>query len=252
VRILIADDHELFRDGVRLVLSELDPALEIVEASTFDEAIRRVDQSPGFDLVLLDLVMPGMTWNEGLTALKQRLGETPLVVLTAAEDRRLVADAVRLGASGFIPKTSSAKVMIGALRLVLSGGVYLPPALLEDGEVASLKAALPLGMDSAEAMADPSGTAMRSSGASGAGLTPRQREVLALLGQGKSNKEIARILDLSEGTVKLHVTAILKALKVHNRTGAVVAAARLGFPTGMSASAGANATPAPAGGDPHS
>jgi len=231
VRILIADDHGLFREGLRLVLSELDPALEILEASTFDEAIVRAVEPPGVDLVLLDLVMPGMTWNEGLTALKQRVGETPLVVLTAAEDRRLVADAVRLGASGFIPKTSSAKVMIGALRLVLSGGVYLPPALLEDGEVASLKAALPLGMDTAEAMADPAATAMKAVTATG--LTPRQREVLGQLSQGKSNKEIARVLDLSEGTVKLHVTAILKALKVHNRTGAVVAAARLGFPTGQ-------------------
>ncbi|KAA5604866.1 response regulator transcription factor [Roseospira marina] len=240
MRILIADDHGLFRDGLRLVLTELDPALEILEASTFDEAITRASEPPGVDLVLLDLVMPGMTWNEGLTALKQRVGETPLVVLTAAEDRRLVADAVRLGASGFIPKTSSSKVMIGALRLVLSGGVYLPPALLEDGEVASLKAALPLGMNSAEAMADPAATAMNSPAA--ASLTPRQREVLGLLGQGKSNKEIARVLDLSEGTVKLHVTAILKALKVHNRTGAVVAAARLGFPTGGG--------PARAGGEP--
>nr|WP_153341050.1 response regulator transcription factor [Roseospira navarrensis] len=228
---MIADDHELFRDGLRLVLSELDPALEIIEASTFDEAIARAtDDASRVDLVLLDLVMPGMSWNEGLTALKQRIGETPLVVLTAAEDRRLVADAVRLGAAGFIPKTSSSKVMIGALRLVLSGGVYLPPALLEDGEVASLKAALPLGSNTVEAMADPGAAAMNSQ--TTASLTPRQREVLGLLGQGKSNKEIARALDLSEGTVKLHVTAILKALKVHNRTGAVVAAARLGFPTG--------------------
>lgn len=241
VRILIADDHELFRDGLRLVLSELDPALEILEASSFDQAIARAEEPPGVDLALLDLVMPGMTWHEGLTALKRRLGETPLVVLTAAEDRRLVADAVRLGASGFIPKTSSGKVMIGALRLVLSGGVYLPPALLEDKEVASLKQALPLGSDNPEALDDPERAGVRAP--TSTLLTPRQREVLALLGQGKSNKEIARVLDLSEGTVKLHVTAILKALKVSNRTGAVVAAARLGFAT--------QAEPASNGGQNH-
>nr|WP_221236938.1 response regulator transcription factor [Roseospira goensis] len=232
---MIADDHELFRDGLRLVLTELDPGLEIIEASTFDEALARAAEPPGVDLVLLDLVMPGMSWHEGLTALKRRIGETPLVVLTAAEDRRLVTDAVRLGASGFIPKTSSGKVMIGALRLVLSGGVYLPPALLEDREVSHLREALPLGSDSAAAMADPDRAPVQTP-ASGL-LTPRQREVLALLGQGKSNKEIARALDLSEGTVKLHVTAILKALKVHNRTGAVVAAARLGFATSPEAAA---------------
>ncbi len=228
VRILIADDHELFRDGLRLVLDDLDPDLEIVEASTFDEALARASESPPPDLVLMDLVMPGMAWNEGLSALKRAVGAAPLVVLTAAEDRRLVLDAVRLGAAGFIPKTSSGKVMIGALRLVLSGGVYLPPALLEDREVAALQQALPLqAMDGhaghvvgpARPMAD-------------VPLTPRQREVLALLGQGQSNKEIARALGLSEGTVKLHVTAILKALKVNNRTGAVVAAARLGLAAG--------------------
>lgn len=232
MRILIADDHELFRDGLRLVLDDLDPDLEIVEASTFDEALARASESPSPDLVLMDLVMPGMAWNEGLSALKRAVGAAPLVVLTAAEDRRLVLDAVRLGAAGFIPKTSSGKVMIGALRLVLSGGVYLPPALLEDREVAALQQALPLqamdghghghaghGVGSARPMAD-------------VPLTPRQREVLALLGQGQSNKEIARALGLSEGTVKLHVTAILKALKVNNRTGAVVAAARLGLAAG--------------------
>jgi len=226
VKILIADDHELFRDGLRLVLDDLDPDLEIVEASTFDEALGRAAETPPPDLVLMDLVMPGMAWNEGLSALKQAVGAAPLVVLTAAEDRRLVLDAVRLGAAGFIPKTSSGKVMIGALRLVLSGGVYLPPALLEDREVAALQQALPL-----QAMAEVPGHGM-SRAAADVPLTPRQREVLALLGQGQSNKEIARALGLSEGTVKLHVTAILKALKVNNRTGAVVAAARLGLAAG--------------------
>ena len=109
MRLLIADDHELFRDGLRLVLSELDPELEVLEASTFDEALARVEDPGGVDLILLDLVMPGMTWHEGLGALKQRVGTVPLVVLTAAEDRRLVTDAMRLGASGFIPKSSSAR-----------------------------------------------------------------------------------------------------------------------------------------------
>lgn len=250
MRLLIADDHELFRDGLRLVLSELDPDLEVLEASTFDEALARVEDPPGVDLVLLDLVMPGMTWNEGLAALKQRLGTVPVVVLTAAEDRRLVTDAVRLGASGFIPKTSSGKIMIGALRLVLSGGVYLPPALLEDGEVATLRQALPIGTDDdalAAANASAGANAARSTAGSTA-LTPRQSEVLALMGLGNSNKEIARALDLSEGTVKLHVTAILKALKVHNRTGAVVAAARLGLANPVSGTSGPGRDEASGGG----
>lgn len=120
-------------------------------------------------------------------------------------------EAVRLGAAGFIPKTSSSKVMLSALRLVMSGGVYLPPALIDENSVSTRDApGADMSLDATP-------------------LTPRQREVLALLGQGKSNKEIARTLNLSEGTVKLHVTAILKALNVSNRTGAVVAASRLGL-----------------------
>lgn len=213
MKILIADDHELFRDGLRLVLSELGPELTVIEASSYDQTLEIANREDGLELVLLDLVMPGMPWNEGLGAVKRRLPKVPVVILSASEDRRLVLEAVRLGAAGFIPKTSSSKVMLSALRLVMSGGVYLPPALIDESSVVGGRGGAPhadLSLDSTP-------------------LTPRQREVLALLGQGKSNKEIARILNLSEGTVKLHVTAILKALNVSNRTGAVVAASRLGL-----------------------
>lgn len=213
LKILIADDHELFRDGLRLVLGELGPDLQVIEASSYDQTLEIANREDGLDLVLLDLVMPGMPWNEGLGAVKRRLPKVPVVILSASEERRLVLEAVRLGAAGFIPKTSSSKVMLSALRLVMSGGVYLPPALIDESAV--------VGRNAEPVHADLSLDA--------APLTPRQREVLALLGQGKSNKEIARILNLSEGTVKLHVTAILKALNVSNRTGAVVAASRLGL-----------------------
>lgn len=214
MKILIADDHELFRDGLRLVLGDLGPDLQVIEASSYDQTLEIANREDGLDLVLLDLVMPGMPWNEGLGAVKRRLPAVPVVILSASEDRRLVLEAVRLGAAGFIPKTSSSKVMLSALRLVMSGGVYLPPALIDESSVVGGGRGdgphADLSLDSTP-------------------LTPRQREVLALLGQGKSNKEIARILNLSEGTVKLHVTAILKALNVSNRTGAVVAASRLGL-----------------------
>jgi DNA-binding NarL/FixJ family response regulator len=214
MKILIADDHELFRDGLRHVLDQLGGSLTIVEASDFSQAVAAVEREPDIDIVLLDLAMPGMTWNEGLQRLKELLPETvPLIVLSASDDRRHVLQAVNMGAAGFIPKTSSSRVMLSALKLVLSGGVYLPPALLEQS--ASQGDGLsPLANENAVSF-----------------LTPRQREVLALLGQGKSNKEIARVLQLAEGTVKLHVTAILKALNVNNRTRAVVAASQLGLTT---------------------
>ncbi len=228
MRILIADDHELFRDGLRLVLSNLGPDVTVVEAGTYDETLTLLrsggqDGTDAIGVVLLDLVMPGMRWAEGLAALKTTAPEVPVVILSASQDRRLVLETVRLGASGFIPKTSSSKVMLSALQLVLSGGIYLPPSLIATDD--------PGGNDDpatllAAAHAVPPNDAPPADAPL---LTPRQREVLALLGQGKSNKEIARLLDLSEGTVKLHVTAILKSLNVSNRTGAVVAASRLGL-----------------------
>lgn len=264
VRILIADDHELFREGVRLVLKDLDPGLTVIQANSYDQALRLVqgeppgpaasataESPPGsvavplsagsgrlFDLILVDLVMPGLAWTEGLRALKAAAPETPLVVLSANADKRLIVDAVKRGASGFIPKTSSSRVMISALKLVLSGGVYLPSDLLQDSgdEDGPGRLSAPGITGAGRGTTGDDGMAAsraleRATLAAAAitPLTPRQREVLALLGKGKSNKEIARHLDLSEGTVKLHVTAILKALGVSNRTGAVIAAQRLGL-----------------------
>lgn len=212
MKILIADDHELFRDGLRHVLDQFEGPPTIIEASDFPQAIAAVQAEKDIDIVLLDLTMPGMAWAEGLAKLKELLpSEVPVIVLSASDDRRHVLQAVNMGAAGFIPKTSSSRVMLSALKLVLSGGVYLPPALLDQSG--------PGGDDGAPVAGE---TAI-------AALTPRQREVLALLGQGKSNKEIARVLELAEGTVKLHVTAILKALNVNNRTRAVVAASHLGL-----------------------
>jgi DNA-binding NarL/FixJ family response regulator len=226
VRILIADDHELFRDGLRLVLSDLGPEVTVAEAGTYDETLRLVATAEGeapLDVLLLDLVMPGMPWAEGLSAVRATAPDLPVVILSASNDRRLVLESVRLGAAGFIPKTSSSKVMLSALRLVLSGGIYLPPSLIAEAGMAGP------GESAGTGHAAPFDPASEARPANAPPLTPRQREVLALLGQGKSNKEIARQLDLSEGTVKLHVTAILKSLNVSNRTGAVVAASRLGL-----------------------
>jgi DNA-binding NarL/FixJ family response regulator len=215
MKILIADDHELFRDGLRHVLDQLGGPLTIVEASDFNQALAAVERERDIDIVLLDLSMPGMSWNDGLQRLRETLPESvPLIVLSASDDRRHVLQAVNMGAAGFIPKTSSSRVMLSALKLVLSGGVYLPPALLEQGAQGLDGLGSPPGGENAVSF-----------------LTPRQREVLTLLGQGKSNKEIARVLQLAEGTVKLHVTAILKALNVNNRTRAVVAASQLGLTT---------------------
>ena len=204
LKILIADDHELFLDGLRLVLSDLDSEIAVDTASNHHELQQKADGKTAYDLILTDLAMPGMPWHESLRRLKENNPDTPIVVLSAVTEPENVLQAVDIGASGFIPKTSSNKIILSALHLILAGGLYLPSELL------SLQN-------------KPEDTAAKGP------LTPRQLDVLRLMGQGKPNKIIARELDLSEGTVKLHVTAILKALNVINRTGAVIAGRNLGL-----------------------
>jgi DNA-binding NarL/FixJ family response regulator len=212
MKVLIADDHGLFREGMRLQLGMLASDVEVVEAESFDQLVKAAAREAHFDLILVDLGMPGMAWRDGLKVVRGKCPETPLVVVSASDDPRDISDAIDLGASGYIPKTLSGKVMLSALKLVFSGGTYLPPNLLT------------------RPAAGREGTAKEGGKAHPPEpLTPRQQEVLALLAKGQSNKEIARALDLAEGTVKVHIAGIMKVLNVRNRTQAVVAAADLGL-----------------------
>lgn len=212
MKILVVDDHPLIRAAVRNVLTQLEAGVEVLEAQDCAAALALVEMHPDLTLVLLDLHLPGMGGLDALTILRERYPEIPAVVLSSADDRESVLQALDRGAMGFIPKSSSNAVMVSALRLVLSGGVYLPP----------------------EVLAAPVVQAADTSAASGPrpatlGLTERQAQVLGLMVQGKPNKLICRELGLAERTVKVHITAILKALKVSNRTQAVIAAGRLGI-----------------------
>jgi len=209
-KILLADDHAVFRSGLKLVLADLDPEAVILEAEDYTVALAIAAEEDGFDLALIDLAMPGMDDFAGLTALCKRLDHVPVVVVSASDDQTNVRRALQCGASGYIPKTLNASIIINALRLVVSGGFYLPPSLL----------GCEPGADSVPANAEDPVLVQ---------LTPRQTDVLGLLSRGLSNKEVARELDLAEGTVKLHVTALLKVLGVTNRTHAVVKAASLGL-----------------------
>ena len=219
MKILIADDHELFLKGLEMVLSDFSPEAELVKARNYSEIFAIIEKQKDFNLVLTDLAMPGARWLEALQKIHEQLPDTPVIILSAVFDREIVQKTIELGAAGYIPKTSSNAVILSAVNLVLSGGVYIPAELLQgtsQDEFNMLKQLenVPEEQNLAEKVKI---------------LTPRQIEVLRLIAMGKSNKQIAYELGLSEGTVKLHVTAILKLLNVYNRTGAVAAANHLGL-----------------------
>lgn len=215
MKVLVVDDHPLIREALRQVLRALAKDIELVEAGSAQEALAAADRSNGLDLILLDLTLPGRDGHEVLLELRERYPSFPVVVLSASDQFEVVMRALDAGAMGFIPKTSSNEVLIGALRLVLSGGVYLPAEVLRHSTAPDL--------------VSKSTAAASSVGHRDLGLTERQAQVLALVVQGKPNKIICRELNLAEGTVKIHVTAILKALGVANRTQAVIAVGKLGL-----------------------
>ena len=221
--VLLVDDHPLFREGLALLLRPLVDELTVVEAGTCEEAFAVLDEQEPPHLVLMDLALPGMNGIDGIAVLHERFPHVPLVALSSADDRDTVLRALDAGAMGFVPKSSTSAVMLGALRLILANGIYLPPSAFLAGPTGP---ALPQTVQ-AEAIA------ARSSGAGAdLGLTPRQEEVLQLILRGLPLKLIARELNLSLGTVKAHTSAVLRALNVTTRTQAVVVAGGMGLRTG--------------------
>jgi DNA-binding NarL/FixJ family response regulator len=207
MKLLVVDDHALVREGVKHVLLTMGSDVEVLEAGSAEEALQVIEDNADLDLVLLDVGLPGMNGFELLQVLRER-GSTPRVaMLSAADDKSGVMSALQGGAAGFIPKAYSRELMTQAVRLVLAGGIYVPP------HVVGVGVPVPAAPDSARHLK----------------LTDRQTQVLGLLAQGKSNKAIASALSISEPTVKAHVTEVLRVLKVTNRAEAAIAARRLGF-----------------------
>jgi DNA-binding NarL/FixJ family response regulator len=212
MKILVVDDHALIRDALRGVLAELVDGPTVLEAADCRQATQLIREHPDLRLILLDLNLPDRDGFGFLADLRRRHAPISLVVLSGFHDRKNVLRALELGALGFIPKSSPREVMVSALRLILSGGIYIPPEALAPAETGGVR---------------PSPS--RPISPVDVGLTERHMEVVALMMQGKSNKAIARVLDVAEPTVKHHVTAILKALKVANRTEAVIAVGEMGW-----------------------
>jgi DNA-binding NarL/FixJ family response regulator len=215
MKFLVVDDHALIREAMRSVLKELCDDAIVLEAASARQAADAVEQHSDLSLILLDLKLPDRDGIEMLGDLRERYPATSVVMLSAFSDRDNVVSALDNGAMGFIPKTESREVLLGALRLILAGGTYIPPDVL--------------GRGSAVVAPSDKRTPQRRPLPADLGLTERQVDVLALMMQGKSNKLICRALDLAEPTVKNHVSAILKALEVTNRTEAVLAVAALGW-----------------------
>jgi DNA-binding NarL/FixJ family response regulator len=211
MRILVVDDHPLMTDAIRLALLTLDPTIEVEVLGSLAQALSRAEGAPEPDLALLDLGLPDCSGLEALERFRSAVPQVPVVVVSGAADAASIVGALDLGAMGYIPKTSPKDVLLNAVRLVVSGGIYVP--------VEALKAQDPPGPGREPAATRPAEL----------GLSPRQVEVLELLLKGLPNKLIARRLDISENTTKIHVSAVLRALGVATRTQALIAASRLGL-----------------------
>ncbi len=216
--VVIADDHAIVREGVIYSLkTHFGEETQVLEAEDSPSLVALLEQNKNIDLILLDLMMPGAN---GLSVLRKICNEWPgnsVVVLSASEDSTLMRKSIDIGAAGFIPKSSPREVMMSAIRLVLAGGVYIPPKSLLSIEAVST---------SSEAtennkLPDPKILAPK--------LTDRQRQVLIGIAEGKTNREIGAGLELSEYTIKIHVTAIFKKLQVNNRMQSVLVAKELGL-----------------------
>lgn len=225
MKVLLVDDHTLFREGMALLLAPLAQFLSTVSAGSCEEAFEVLTREPDVGLVLMDLGLPGLSGIGGIAAIRERFPATPVVALSSADDKATVLAALDAGAMGFIPKSSTSSVMIGALQLILAKGIYLPPSTFLAADTLAARVMAPAFMQAKGAVA----LGPRTLRPADLGLSNRQAQVLYRILQGKPAKVISRELELSAGTTKTHTSAVLRALNVTTRTQAVVAAGRLGL-----------------------
>lgn len=207
MKILLADDHALYREGLILHLNKLVPQAQILQAADYDEAAAQVKQNPDIEFVIADLGMRSRNWEDGLPTLRKILPDAKTIVISASEDNNDIKKALSLGIKGYLSKRSDTKVLTAALKLIFDGGTYFPPSIVEVNNLSS---------EAKEHHRDKL-------------LTPRQTEVLNYVAQGLSNKQIAYKMNVSEATVKLHINALLRALGATNRTQAVILAQKRGL-----------------------
>lgn len=207
MKILIADDHALFRDGLSLRLEQIMPEAAISQASGYSQVFKILKSDNSYDILILDVEMQDMPWLESLKQIRELAPRTKIIVVSASEDNRTIRTILNTGVKGYIPKRSEIKVFNNAFKLVSDGGTYIPPNLIDNTPINNISG--------------------RNSGIKT--LTNRQSQVLDLIAQGKSNKQIAYDMGVSESTVKLHINALLRSLHVNNRTQAVITAQKIGL-----------------------
>jgi DNA-binding NarL/FixJ family response regulator len=205
-RLVIADDHPLFRDALRQAVASVIPSAKIDEAGSFEDLTALLERDAEVDLILLDLTMPGISGFSGLIYLRAQYPAIPVVIVSASDDVETIRRSVDFGASGFIPKRFGVDTLRDAILKVMEGDIWIP----SDVDLS--------------AVADPEMTRLRDRLVT---LTPQQVRVLMMLSQGLLNKQIAYELGVSEATIKAHVSAILQKLGVESRTQAVIAAAKI-------------------------
>ncbi len=204
LRVLIIDDHPLFQEALSHIISRLDDEASCLGSDSLEQATTMLSSEAPFDLILLDLGLPGASGLSGILAVRGRAPTTPVVVVSAIEDPEMVERAASFGVSGYLTKSSRPEALHTALARILAGDTYFPPSY-------------------ADGIATPPGTPPQEVEL----LTPRQLAVLRLLGEAKSNKQIAYELSISQETVKIHISAILRKLKVSSRAQAVLVSHQL-------------------------
>jgi two-component system, NarL family, nitrate/nitrite response regulator NarL len=208
MKFIIIDDHSIMRDGLTALLQQTSTNVQVFSAPNAEEGLKLLDQSNDFDLVILDLFIPGTDGFEAISAFGRSHPELPVIVLSSSEDPRDARKALANGALGYVPKSAGQLVLLSAIKLVMNGDLYIPPFILDE-----------------KARSTESTTRMEAQPK----LTPRQIDVLLLLCEGDSNKAIATKLRLSEKTVKVHVSLIFRTLNVANRVQASKVAKKAGF-----------------------
>lgn len=220
MKFLVADDHELFLQGLEFILKKEYPEVDLVLAGDYTQILDILNKQNDFDLLITDLAMPGGNWLEALQKVHSQAPEMPIIVVSAVFDKEILQKTYNIGVSGYVSKSFPNNIIISAINLVLAGGMYIPPDLVKlssqftTGQLNDLIK----GFDNSQKKQTDEKL-----------LTPRQLEVLQCLAGGMSNKQIAYKLGLSEGTVKIHITLLMRALNVANRVAAVRAGERAGL-----------------------